>query len=328
MLSSEPRRRFENRVSLCHWIRGPSLDHVDVVHRTFQEALEVTSTAKARFMHDGTDLYERGKRLVTESILAGVTSMRAFVEIDRIVSMHCLNAGLRLKKEFIKECEIQLVVFAQDPLFDDPSATEPGDNYRLLVEAAATLGVSVIGSAPYVEPSLDQAKRNIKLVLNLAKEGGLHVDFHLDYNLNSSAQPLIYDVIQYMRELQWTSLFSRGSMRQVTIGHGTRYSLFDDQEWRDLKESIGDLPISFVALPQSDLYMMGKTYPRSAKLAPRGTIPVPFVADLGLDIALSVNNVENAFTPQGSVDPLPLCSLGVAIYQDASERACQILLVS
>lgn len=219
-------------------------------------------------------------------------------------------------------------MFAQDPLFDDSSAAEPGVNYHLLAEAASNPGVSVVGSAPYVEPSLDQAKRNIRLVLDLAKQRGLHVDFHLDYNINSSAQPLIYDVINYMKEIKWSSLFPPDSIRQVTIGHGTRYSLFDDQKWRDLKDSIGDLPISFVALPQSDLYMMGKATPRSAKLAPRGTIHVPFVADLGLNIALSVNNVENAFTPQGSVDPLALCPLGVAIYQDASERTCQILLVS
>lgn len=78
------------------------------MHRTFQEALEVTSTAKARFAHDRNDLYERGKRLVTESILAGATSMRAFVEVDRIVSMHCLYVGLRLKEQFVEYCEIQL----------------------------------------------------------------------------------------------------------------------------------------------------------------------------------------------------------------------------
>lgn len=136
MLSSEPRRRFENRVSLCHWIRGPSLDYVDVVHRTFQEALEVTSTAKARFVHDDADLYERGKRLVTESILAGVTSMRAFVEIDRIVSMHCLNVGLRLKKEFTKECEIQLVGESPPQITITSVAHNGGPQYLLRIRSS------------------------------------------------------------------------------------------------------------------------------------------------------------------------------------------------
>lgn len=217
-------------------------------------------------------------------------------------------------------------VFAQDPLYDDPSAAEPGFNYDILGRTSSYPEISVVGSAPYVEPTLHQAKANIKLILDLAKQYNLHADFHLDYNLDASTQPLVYDVIDCMKKIGWNE---GGPARRVTIGHGTRYSLFSEEEWLDLKQRIGDLPISFVALPQSDLYMMGKTELNSARLAPRGTIPVPFATSrMGMDVAMSVNNVGNAFTPQGSVDPLGLCPLGVATYQDASEDTCQTLVVS
>lgn len=58
------------------------------------------------------DLLERGRRLILESVQAGVTSMRAHVEVDKLVGMKCLDAGLALKKEFGPQgrgiCDIQI----------------------------------------------------------------------------------------------------------------------------------------------------------------------------------------------------------------------------
>ncbi|THH10764.1 hypothetical protein EW146_g8271 [Bondarzewia mesenterica] len=292
----------------------------------FQEALQVTTEAKSRFIDSLDDVYRRGRRLIVESMECGVTVMRAHVEVDKTVGLRCLEIALRLKEDFQGLCEIQVAVFAQDPLFDDPHDEEPGDNYSILCDAARVPGVSVVGSAPYVEPQVAQSRRNISLLLRLAVELSLHADFHLDYNIDPSSPPLIYDVLKELKELDWAAQFPSDSIRKVTIGHGTRYSLFDSKQWEHLKFSVGDLPVSFVALPQSDMYMMGKGGADRAILPSRGTIPVPFVAGKELEVALSVNNVGNAFTPQGSVDPLLLCPLGIAIYQDASLRTCNTLL--
>ncbi|KAI0313051.1 hypothetical protein OF83DRAFT_590059 [Amylostereum chailletii] len=312
---------------------------------TFGEALKVTTTAKSRFPHMLDDVYARGKRLVVESVQCGVTSMRAHVEVDKIVHTGCLDVALRLKEEFRDMCEIQIsgtfllsccqvilftciellgkptTVFAQDPLFDSKDAAVPGVNYDVLLEAARTSGVSSIGSAPYVEPSTAQALQNISLLLALALNHDLLVDFHLDYNINPTSEPLIYALLDSMKAHKWTS-----RSRKVTIGHGTRYSLFTSDDWTRLKAAIGDLPVAFVGLPQSDTYMMGKGGEDPALLPPRGTIPVPFVASHGLEVSLSINNIDNAFTPQGTVDPLGLCTLGVALYQDATPAACRTLL--
>ncbi|TFY74121.1 hypothetical protein EWM64_g9891 [Hericium alpestre] len=299
-----------------------------ILPSTFQEALEVTTKAKADFGKHIDDVYARGRRLVVESLECGVTVMRAHVEVDRTVQLRCLDVALRLKEEFHACCDIQISVFAQDPLFEDTDAEEPGSNYRLLEDAAGTSGVSVVGSAPYVESKLVQSQENISLILRLAARKQLHADFHLDYNVDASSPPLIYDLLDLMRSLRWTQQSPKDEPRMVTIGHGTRYTLFNGAEWNQLKECIGDLPVALVALPQSDMYMMGKGGGDRAVLPPRATLPVPFVASRGIRVALSVNNVDNAFTPQGSVDPLGLCPLGVTVYQDASETACTTLLKS
>jgi hypothetical protein len=47
----------------------------------------------------------------------------------------------------------------------------------------------------------------------------------------------------------------------------------------------------------------------------------------GMNAAIGINNVGNAFTPQGSCDPLSLASFGVGLYQAATTTDTDLLLV-
>ncbi|KAJ6508843.1 hypothetical protein C8R45DRAFT_815074 [Mycena sanguinolenta] len=307
------------------------LDRCNLVTGDFAEALQVTNKAKALFDRD--DLYRRGYKLIRESLECGVTSMRAHVEIDTAVEFLCLETGQKLRGDFsdarnsalmmiICITELENSAFAQEPLFDSPGSTEPGRNYSLLVEAAAR-DVEVVGSAPYVEPTLEQAKANIMLVLELAQKHGSHVDFHLDYNLDPASEPLIFEVISAAKKLSW----SRES--RITIGHATRLQLFTSTQWRDLVAAIGELPITFIGLPQSDMYMLGREETDTSLGPPRSTLRIPYIANkYKIEMAMSVNNVQNGFTPQGSLDPLSLCALGVALFQSATPRDLGILVRS
>jgi hypothetical protein len=61
----------------------------------------------------------------------------------------------------------------------------------------------------------------------------------------------------------------------------------------------------------------------------RGTLQVlQIIKRYGLNAAIGVNNVGNAFTPQGTCDPLSLASLGVGLYQAATKADADLLLVS
>lgn len=220
-----------------------------------------------------------------------------------------------------------LLAFAQEALYEFAASTEPGPNYSLLCDAVSRPGVSVVGSAPWVEPDRAHAVENVKLILSLAEKHNLHADFHLDYNLDPDVAPMVWDVLQQMRQKPWC----RSGGKLVTIGHATRLGLFSQEEWAELKRAMETLPLEIVGLPQSDIYMMGRANSWgkvSVPLAGR-TLNVPQVCrEYGVHVALSVNNVENAFTPQGSVDPLTLASLGVALFQVGTELDWKVLLVS
>ncbi|TCD70545.1 hypothetical protein EIP91_002891 [Steccherinum ochraceum] len=291
----------------------------------FQEALHVTARAKNDFSHDLEDLYNRGKRLILRSVESGVTSMRAHVEVDKTVQNHCLQVGLRLREDLKHLCDVQIAAFAQDPLFSEADVTATDSNLSHFRAAVATDDIGAIGSAPYVEDSEEHAQENIRLVLDLAFQYHRHADFHLDYNLDSSKEPLIRYLLDELQERIATHRWHAQS--HVCVGHATRLTLFTDDEWIKYQTLVRDhqLPVTLVGLPQSDLYMMG----RNLQPVPRGTLNVvQLERKHGIHVAMAVNNVQNAFTPQGPPDPLALCSLGVAIFQAATPADCQSLVRS
>ena len=313
--------------SLCHphvhidkayLLSHPKYAHLQVKRGDFAEAMELTGKAKAMF--EGWDLLERGQRVIDESTAAGVTHMRAFVEVDAGVGTKCLNAGFTLKQraEDSGKCVVQLCAFAQLPLFTSSPNDEDGAEIRkLMEEASAAFYVDVIGSTPYVEADREKMKQNVERMVDLSIQHNLHLDFHLDYNLDPGTEPLVWHVIKTIKERKW---HQQTKARTVVLGHCTRLTLFDEDEWRRLKEEIGDLPISFVGLPTSDLFMM-RTESRA-----RGTLDIPrLIKDYSLNACIGINNIGNAFTPQGSCDPLTLACNGVGVYQAGTLKDVELL---
>ncbi|KAL4250065.1 Metal-dependent hydrolase [Abortiporus biennis] len=296
----------------------------ELVTGDFEEALQVTAKAKSSFRDNREDLLERGRRLIVESVECGVSGMRAHVEVDDIVDMTCLSVGLQLKEEMKSVCDIQVAAFAQDPLFLRESVN-PGRNYSLLAQACAEYPIQAVGSAPYVEATIEDAKKNIALLFDLACKYKIHLDFHLDYNVDPHSEPMIWEVVNILLDKKQKNQWA--AEKCVCIGHATRLTLFSDEEWTKLSNIIrgNDLPISFVGLPQSDMYMMG----RGREIPIRTTLNIPKLSSkYQLPFAMSVNNVDNAFTPQGSMDPLSLCTLGVALFHTCTVVDCACMLQS
>ena len=79
-----------------------------ISHPDFKEALEVTAKVKLTFKDTKDDLHRRGHRLIRESLQAGVTCLRAHVEVDSIVADTCLQVGLQLKSKWARRCDIHL----------------------------------------------------------------------------------------------------------------------------------------------------------------------------------------------------------------------------
>lgn len=299
----------------------PEYAHLHPTTGSFQEALTNTTKAKQSFTRD--DLQKRGEWLLAESVSYGVTAMRAFVEVDHTVGMKCLDVAANLKTQWNDSCQMQIVCFAQDPIF----STEHGQENLNLIEAALERypQIDVIGTTPYVESSDDAAKRNIDWAIDRALQLDKHLDFHLDYHLDMEKLPLVWYVLARLKQRAWTSTSTN---KRVMLGHCTLMTLFKDEEWEEVSRIIheNDLPISFVGLPTSDLYMASEPHFATYPYSPRGTLHMPeMINKYNLDAVLGVNNVGNAFTPWGCVDPLFLACLGVGLYQRGTQADAELL---
>lgn len=310
---------------------GSYPDYTDLAPQdgSFAEALKFTSLAKQRYTTE--DLYLRGAQLLATSLTQGVTSCRAFVELDHVTSHSCLESALRLRDCFRGIFKLQICAFAQDPIF----STEHGEgNRKVLTQALEKCGaqIEVLGTTPYVETSFEARLQNIQWAIETALTCSLHLDFHLDYNLDETQKPMVREVVRLLKELKWNEQAKKG--KTIVLGHCTRLTLYSDAEMAALANEIkeANLPIHFVGLPTSDLFMMGRPMAtESARLLkstnrPRGTLQVlDMIHKFGVNACLSVNNVGNAFTPWGTGDPLSLASLGVGIYQAGTDEAAKAL---
>ncbi|KAL8950545.1 MAG: hypothetical protein Q9222_003434 [Ikaeria aurantiellina] len=303
----------------CFLLSDPKYSDLFIQKGDFAEALSLTSQAKSRFSLD--DLLRRGRWLIEESIAAGVTCMRAFVEVDTTVRFKCLDAALLLQKQYHDACEIQICAFAQDPVFSGENAVE---GRRLMEEALQRNEVDVIGSTPYVEANESRMRENVEWAVDTAIRCNKHLDLHLDYNLDSAKQPMVFYVVEVLRRVNW---ISRVRNRTIVLGHCTRLTLFTEVQWFNLRHQMEGLPISFVGLPTSDLFMMDKPSEKDGGgRRVRGTLQVPqMIQKYGFDGAIGVNNIGNAFTPHGSCDPLSVASMCVGVYQAGTKQDADVM---
>lgn len=346
---SAPHIHLDKPYLLSH----PLTSHLAPKDGSFTEALQLTVQAKSHYTRDS--LRERGAQLLAENARAGVTHLRAFVEVDETVGLMCVEVGLELKEAWKDVMHVQIAVFAQDSLFSVPPSGEDGEggtdfaedgnaNLPLVQRALELDGVEVLGTTPYVERSKATAQQNIVWAVRTALERDLHLDLHLDYNLDEEKESMVWFVLQTLKTEQWVERqagHNRGSSHKhksrpktVCLGHCTRLTLFSAAEWNKLQSEIttSNLPVHFIALPTSDLFMQGRpaqsehhtsASPQSPEArsaaashnAPRCTLHIPSLLDLGLNAALAVNNVGNAFTPFGAADPLRLATWGTGLYQ-------------
>lgn len=307
---------------------NPTYAHLAPKTGTFAEALATTAEAKSLYTEE--DLYLRGAQLLSAIYTQGATSARAFVEVDATTGTLPLTVARRLKREFAHLIELQIVAFAQEPLFSKAD----GEANRLVLEQVlasdAAADIAVLGTTPYVEADRDASTTNVNWAIQTAIDRHLHLDFHLDYNLDpaddAATPPLTFAVLSRLSHTDWTI---NNPHKTVALGHCTQLSRLDPSGLLRLQRAAHNLPVHFVGLPTSDLFMMGRDarHPR-----PRGTLPCLSLSEPQedeeqdhLNVCLGVNNVGNAFTPYGTGDPLALASWGVGLYQAGREKDAEAL---
>jgi cytosine deaminase len=260
-------------------------DRVRGDETTVKEAVASVAAAKARFTEE--DIYARARRTLERAIVYGTTHMRTHVEVDPRIGLKGFDAIRRLKADYAWAIDLQLCVFPQEGLLNDPGTEE------LLVEACAG-GADLIGGAPYLD---SDPHGQIARIFALADRFDIDIDFHLDFDLDPSWMHL--DEVARL-----TEKYRRGG--RVAIGHATKLSALPPDYLDAAARRLADTGIAVTVLPATDLFLLGRDYPHSP---PRGVTPAHRLAERGVTCSVATNNVLNPFTPFGDCSLVRMANL-------------------
>jgi cytosine deaminase len=279
-----------------HLDKSCILDRCQSETGTLQEAIAQVAAAKRAFSEE--DVYERGRRTLEKAIVQGTTRMRTHVEVDPRIGLRSFAAIQRLKRDYAWAIDLDICVFPQEGLLNDPGTEE-------LLIAACEAGAELIGGCPYTD---SDPHGQIVRIFEIARRFDIDIDFHLDFDLD----PARMDLVEVCRQ---ADSFRYGG--RVAVGHVTKLSAVSPAELVNLARRLADAGVAVTVLPATDLFLMGRS---SDHNAPRGVTHAHRLAEHGVTCSLATNNVLNPFTPFGDCSLVRMANLYANIAQVGSAQ--------
>ncbi len=150
----------------------------------------------------------------------------------------------------------------------------------------------VVGD-PY--PSGPADRLGLRALLELAERHGCGIDLHIDESARRPGQ----GVAQLCAVLEQ----GRGSV-PITCSHASSLSLMPDGALRRLADRLAAQEVSVVALPLTNLWLLGRRSGATPSLRPQA--PVRQLQQAGVTVAVGGDNVQDSWFPGGDHDPLEL----------------------
>jgi cytosine/creatinine deaminase len=286
-----------------HLDKSCILDRVKSEKGDLEEAIAEAAKAKAGFTPD--DVHARAVRTLEKAILQGTTHMRTHLEVDPGVGLRGLDGVMPLLTEYAWAIDLQICVFPQEGLLNNPGTDE-------LLVAALDRGCGAIGGAPYVD---SDSHGQIDRIFALARDYDIDVDLHLDFGPTAEGMDVDY-VCRRTEEFQYGG--------RVAVGHVTRATSLSPPALDALAKRLADAGVALTVLPSTDLFLMGRQHIHDHNIT-RGVVPAHKLLRHGVNCSLSSNNILNPFTPYGDCSQMRMANLYANICQvgkQADMREC------
>ena len=152
-----------------HLDKSCILDRLSSSEGGLEEAIGEVGRLKQEFTPE--DVYHRARRTLEKCVLNGTTHIRTHLEVDPVIGLRSLEGILPLVSEFKWAIDIEICIFPQEGLLNNPGTDE------LMVEGLRR-GGSVVGAAPYTD---SDPRGQIDRVFEIAREFDIDIDMHLDF---------------------------------------------------------------------------------------------------------------------------------------------------
>jgi cytosine/creatinine deaminase len=267
------------------------LDRCRIEEGTIAEAVRETAAAKRNFTIE--DVYARAKQTLQRCIAHGTMRMRTHVELDPGIGMIGLEAISQLARDYAWAMDVELCVFPQEGLTNNPGTEE------LLIEGLRR-GARAIGAVPYFDTD---PRHQIDRIFAIARDFDAEIDMHLDLADTTDGMQVEY-VCRKTEEHGWGG--------RVAVGHVTQMSLLPPDRFGAIAAQLARAGVAVTILPSTDLHLMGRSHDHAV---PRGVVPAEPLRKAGVTCSISTNNVLNPFTPYGDGSLIRMANLYANVCQ-------------
>ncbi|MFM7311984.1 MAG: amidohydrolase family protein [Cyanobium sp.] len=248
--------------------------------------------------HDSRTLegvHRRGERALQLAWRHGLRAVRSHVDSLGPAAALSWEALEDLQRAWRGRVELQLVALVPIQHWLTPEGTALAKR----VAAAGGLLGGVVGP-PFARSGADG--RALLALLQLAERHGVGIDLHID---EASDQPG-----RGLRLL--TDLLRRHRIRvPLVCSHASSMALLSDRSCQGLAEALADADVGVVALPTTNLWLLGKRRARTPLL--RIQAPLQQLQKAGVTVAIGGDNVQDPWYPGGAFDPIELLRLSVLL---------------
>jgi cytosine/creatinine deaminase len=228
----------------------------------------------------------------------GLLAIRTHVDTtpDHLRGVEAMLEVQRRVKPYI---DLQLVAFPQDGLYRTKSGREN-------VIRALDMGVGIVGGIPHFERTMEDGRRSVTDLCQIAEARGLMVDMHCD----ETDDPLSRHIEQLACETQRLGMAGR-----VAGSHLTSMHSMDNYYVSKLLPLIAEAGVSAIPNPLINIMIQGRhdTFPKR-----RGLTRVKEMLALGIRVGFGQDCVLDPWHPLGSADMLDVAFMGLHVAQMGS----------
>lgn len=263
---------------------------------TLLEGIALWGELKPLLTHEA--VIQRALDYCDWAVSMGLLAIRTHVDTcdDRLLAVEAL---LDVKKQVAPYIDLQLVAFPQDGFYRSPTARE--NTIRAL-----DLGVDIVGGIPHFERTMDDGKRSVTELCEIAAQRGLMVDMHCD----ETDDPLSRHIEQLAYETQRLGLQGR-----VAGSHLTSMHSMDNYYVSKLLPLIAEAEVSAIPNPLINIMLQGRhdTFPKR-----RGLTRVKEMHSYGIRVGWGQDCVLDPWYSLGTADMLDVAFMGLHVAQMSS----------
>lgn len=260
---------------------------------TLLEGIALWGELKPLLTHEAVK--ERALAYCDWAVSMGLLAIRTHVDVcdDRLLAVEAL---LEVRREVAPYIDLQLVAFPQDGYFRDPTA-------KANTVRALDMGVDVVGGIPHFERTMDDGRRSVTELCEIAAERGLMLDMHCD----ETDDPLSRHIEQLAYETQRLGLEGR-----VAGSHLTSMHSMDNYYVSKLLPLIAEAQVAAIPNPLINIMLQGRhdTFPKR-----RGLTRVKEMLAHGIRVGFGQDCCLDPWYSLGTADMLDVAFMGLHIAQ-------------